>query len=74
MGCNCCCSTDKEKDKKPEEKPVDPKVEEAKELKEATVEAVEKQRPKIRFLLYLRESLLWTKIYSMEQKLSLSMR
>ena len=36
MGCNCCCSTDKEKDKKPEEKPVDPK-----ELKEATVEAVE---------------------------------
>ena len=41
MGCNCCCSTDKEKDKKPEEKPVDPKVEEAKELKEATVEAVE---------------------------------
>lgn len=41
MGCNCCYSTDKEKDKKPEEKPVDPKVEEAKELKEATVEAVE---------------------------------
>ena len=30
MGCNCCCSTDKEKDKKPEEKPVDPKVEEHK--------------------------------------------
>ncbi len=39
-GCNCGCSTDN-KPQDAEKKPVDPKVEEAKELKKETIEAVE---------------------------------
>jgi hypothetical protein len=40
MGCGCVCGCTAEKDKTPETKEVNEKVEEAKELKKATVEAV----------------------------------
>jgi hypothetical protein len=40
MGCGCICGCTTEKDKTPETKEVNEKVEEAKELKKATVDAV----------------------------------